>query len=78
MRTTLLELLALAEAFKSMVDFVCFCAEFDVSTWVFASGIKPAERKVDWIAIATVQIITITCVAVCHADHVAVMLQPNH
>lgn len=69
---------ALAKAFKSTMDFIRFRTKLYVSTWVFASGIKPAECKVDWIAVAAVQVVTITSVAVSYTNHVTVMLQPDH
>jgi len=68
----------LTKALKSVVDFICFCTKFYMSAWVFGGRIEPAECKIDWITISTVQIIAITSIAVCDTDKIAVLLQPNH
>ena len=73
-----LELPAPTKAFKSMVDLISFWTKLDVSAWMFVDRIKPAECKVDWITIAAVQVMTITSVAVSHANQITVLLQPNH
>jgi len=69
---------ALTKTFGSMVDFIGFRAKFNVMTWVFIGRVVPAECKIDGIAIATVQVMTISSVAVRHSDQIAVLLQAHH